>query len=290
MKLLITGATGFVGRHVAQASLAKGHQVTGIVRSSDQAKTLKAQDIESVVSDLSETDLLRQLTRASDGVVHAAAANSPDWEETNHRVVTTFLDALEDTGKPLAMQGGTMVFGDTGASPLAEEAATFNGPPPLQGRIALERQFLEASQRGIRPLMIYGSYVYGGSGAAIPSIMKAAAQSSGYSAYVGEGANGWASVHIRDWADLFVLALENPQAQGAYFAATEVNSLKEIATIIDEATEQSSGTRSVSPEQAQALWSFFSQPLSFMNQRFSAEKAITTLGWHPKYSLEASTL
>ncbi len=290
MNILITGVTGFVGSHVAQALLEKGHEVTGLVRHDEEVAALEKQGIHPAVGELADIELLKSLALASDGVVHAAASNVPGWEETNQQVVSTLLSTLRGTGKPVAMQGGTMVFGDTGATLLDEDTASFNPPPPMQGRVTLERRFLAAEQQDIRSLIIYGSYVYGGAGAAIPSIMKAAAQSHGYSAYVGEGHNAWASVHIQDWASLFVLALEQPQALGPYFAAAEVHSLKEIATMVNQATDNSSGVQSVTPEQAGELWSFFAQPLSLMNQRFSGEKAKKTLGWQPEHSLGATTI
>lgn len=290
MKFFITGVTGFVGSAIAKALVKRGHEVIGLIRNEAKAAELRSWSVQAVTGALTDEALLKEQVAACDGVVHAAAGNSPDWVSLNRQVISTLLTALEGTHKPIAMQGGTMVFGDTGLREITEEALVYQAPPPLQAQAELEQWLLSAQERGLRPLIIYGSFVYGAPGAMIPGIMKRAAQKNGYSAYVGEGTNLWSSVHIGDWADLFVLALESQDAAGQYLAATETHSLQEIAGLIQQVTPASTELRAVAPDWGEANWGFVARPLSFLNQAFYAKRAKEELHWAPQYRLSHHTL
>ena len=75
MKALVTGANGFLGRHVVAALLARGHQVRAVVRDPASLEGCEwASQVEIVRADLRSA---RQLEPAFDGVdvlVHLAAA------------------------------------------------------------------------------------------------------------------------------------------------------------------------------------------------------------------------
>ena len=82
MKLLITGAAGFIGSHLAETLLAQGHQVIGIDNFLDYyPRWMKEKNLEGVrtipgfefiEADLLETDLVG-LVRPLEGVIHLAA-------------------------------------------------------------------------------------------------------------------------------------------------------------------------------------------------------------------------
>jgi len=75
MRILVTGADGFIGRHVVRAALARGHRVRAVVR---QARSPEKLDPESkadrVVQDLREPGSLARHLVGTDAVVHCAAA------------------------------------------------------------------------------------------------------------------------------------------------------------------------------------------------------------------------
>lgn len=77
MKIFLTGATGYVGQAVIRALRTRGHEVSGLVRSSEGAKQLLEQSVAPVMGDLTNLDLLREHSRASEGVVHTAFQFSP---------------------------------------------------------------------------------------------------------------------------------------------------------------------------------------------------------------------
>jgi NAD(P)-dependent dehydrogenase (short-subunit alcohol dehydrogenase family) len=73
MKLLLTGATGRVGRHLLPRLLVQGHDVRAVARSEDAAAHVKAAGAEPVLADLLDPDGYRAALRGRDAVVHLAA-------------------------------------------------------------------------------------------------------------------------------------------------------------------------------------------------------------------------
>jgi nucleoside-diphosphate-sugar epimerase len=69
--LLITGASGFIGRHVAQEALTRGYRVTGV----DRAER-RQDDIEFVRADIRDRDRMLEVMTGKERVVHLAAVTS----------------------------------------------------------------------------------------------------------------------------------------------------------------------------------------------------------------------
>lgn len=66
----MTGATGFVGRHLAALLVRRGHVVRALVRSPGRARPLEAPALELVPGDLGERPALDRLARGADAIVH----------------------------------------------------------------------------------------------------------------------------------------------------------------------------------------------------------------------------
>jgi len=73
MKIFLTGATGFVGHHVAKALAAEGADLRLLVRKTSNLKNLEGIAGDSVVGDLAEPESLRSAMTGVDAVVHVAA-------------------------------------------------------------------------------------------------------------------------------------------------------------------------------------------------------------------------
>lgn len=77
MKALVTGANGFLGRHVVEALLAKGHGVRALVRPAAQLESLGwPDDVEVVRADLRTAPELESAFAGIEVLVHLAAAVS----------------------------------------------------------------------------------------------------------------------------------------------------------------------------------------------------------------------
>jgi 2-alkyl-3-oxoalkanoate reductase len=88
MKLLITGASGFIGRYVVAAALRKGYDVRAVVRSARNPLPWPSHpQLEVIHLDLQETDRLPAALSEIDTVVHLAAVMSGTLEEQRQGTV-----------------------------------------------------------------------------------------------------------------------------------------------------------------------------------------------------------
>lgn len=217
MKVFLTGATGYIGSVVAEKLQLAGHHVTGLSRSGASAATLNSRGIQVIRGDLRDTVVLTDAARAADGVINAAFDFNPqDFPATaalEQQVVTTLVDALEGSGKPLIFTSGTGMLGDTG-NVIFDEETTLLVPEgdagwATRGRLRNEGAVLGAS--GIRGMVLRAPHVYGRSdGHNLITALRAAGRATGAVPYaMGSGQNQWSFVHVDDLADLYVLALEH---------------------------------------------------------------------------------
>lgn len=97
--VLVTGATGFIGRRLAERLVTEGHRVRLLVRGSDKVAPELRRAAEIVVGDLADLDALRRAVQGASVIFHCAAnVNTWDrWEAyyaTNVAGVRNLLDAV----------------------------------------------------------------------------------------------------------------------------------------------------------------------------------------------------
>jgi dihydroflavonol-4-reductase len=73
VKVFITGATGFVGSHVAQELSRRGAELRILIRSTSKLENLAGLPAETVTGDLLQVDALRSAVSGCDAVMHVAA-------------------------------------------------------------------------------------------------------------------------------------------------------------------------------------------------------------------------
>lgn len=122
MKVLLTGAAGFIGQHIAEAAVEAGHQVTGVDAMLPQAHGATAALPEHVVrADIRESRDLDRLLDGTDVVCHQAATvgngvdaqDLPGYASHNDLGTAALLAAMSRTGvRRLVMASSMVVYGD----------------------------------------------------------------------------------------------------------------------------------------------------------------------------------
>jgi dihydroflavonol-4-reductase len=121
-RILVTGASGFVGRQVAQLLLDRGDRVVALVRDAKRVGDLADSGAEVVEDDHADVGRLAALLHDVDGAIHAAGSyrvgirkeeRGAMWD-ANVGVTTRFLDAAELARTPRIVYVSTVnVFGNT---------------------------------------------------------------------------------------------------------------------------------------------------------------------------------
>nr|BFE86273.1 NAD-dependent epimerase/dehydratase family protein [Planobispora longispora] len=200
MKVLVLGATGYIGSAVAGRLAERGHEVVALVRpKAGESRTVPGA-AEVRYGDL--TDPASLDVAGVDAIVHATA---PSGDEA---VELAAVDALLAGGAKLVYTSGIWVLGP-GAS---DEGSATNPVPLVRFRAAVERRVLDGGGIVIRPGVVYG----GGGG--IPASLVATAAAHGRGRYVAVAGRepSWPTVHVDDLADLYVTVVERG-GSGAVF-------------------------------------------------------------------------
>jgi nucleoside-diphosphate-sugar epimerase len=234
MRIFVTGASGWIGSAVVPELISAGHQVLGLARSDTSAKAVAGLGAEVLRGDLNDTDVLREGTLDSDGVIHLAfvvPSVSEAATRTDAKAIETFVTGLAGSGKPLLISGATLVTPGRPATERDELIAA----GPIAARIANMKAALAAAERGIRSCLVMLPRSVHGQGERhgfVPQLI-AAARDKGVCGYAGDGASRWPAVHVKDAASLYRLAIEQAPA-GAVLNAVgdEGVPVREIAEAI----------------------------------------------------------
>ncbi|MEM7665831.1 MAG: NAD-dependent epimerase/dehydratase family protein [Pseudomonadota bacterium] len=280
MKIAISGATGFVGSAAARCASERGHKLIRILRPGSGK-----QGSEDICADLEDADCLSELASRVDAVIHCAASDDPAFLPISQAAIDAFIKGLPPGGR-LAMHSGSVVFGDTG--PEAEANPAFSPPPPLKEKTAFDQHVLKPGRTDIYTRVVYGSFIYGGEGAAIPSVMIRTAMKTGSALFFDQGEQVWSTAHVSDFSTLLVDAVESEAPENiCLFAAGRAVQLKPVADIIGQVLGVPS--RPVCSDEEAGLFGPFAGPLT-MNQHFSSETTRQLVRWYPELSDEAVSI
>jgi len=237
VRVLVTGATGYIGSAAAGALLNRGHQVFGLARSGRSATTLRDQGVEPLMGDFGDPGSLGAAVAAADPhvVVSAAslgasAGDNPVSFARDRDAVRAIQAALSRPDQALVFTSGSAVFGVFNGGeatatvydeesrlplPVSTFAPSSAGVYPLlvagfgqamAARVETERIVL--GHLGSRGIVIRPGLVYGRGGSYdIPAII-ARGRVRGRAGHFGSGATTHSYIHLDDLAELYCLAVE----------------------------------------------------------------------------------
>jgi nucleoside-diphosphate-sugar epimerase len=279
MKIFVTGATGFIGSAIVRELIDAGHQVLGLSRSDTRAKALIAAGAQVHRGDLQDLESLRSGAAVTDGVIHTGFihdfSNFAENCEIDKRAIEALGSVLEGSERPLLVTSGLARVAE-GRTPTEEDAALPPSPAYPRASEATAEMLL---RRGVRVSVVRLPQVHNTIKQGLITFAIAVAREKGVSAYVGDGLNRWAAVHLLDTAHLYRLVLEKQEAGARYHAVAEEGVLvRDIAEAIGRGMKVP--VVSKSPEEAAAHFGWLGMFIG-LDLTGSSVQTQRTLGWRP---------
>ncbi len=238
MKCFVTGATGFLGSHVARRLLARGAELRLLVRSTSRTDNIEGLAAEQVVGDLRDVESLRKGMAGCGFVFHVAAdyrlwsPNRQELYDSNVEGTRNILQAARDTGVRRVIYTSsvaTMGFGNNGR--LTDESSSVALSNMIgdykRSKFMAERLVIEAGQAGQNIVMVNPTTPIGErdirptpTGRIVVDFLRRK-----FPAYVDTGLN---LVDVVDCAEGHLLAMEKAVPGERYILGGENLTLKQV--------------------------------------------------------------
>lgn len=266
MKVLVTGASGYIGSGVARALHDAGHEVHGLAHDHDTEIAIRRSGWTPAAGDLVDTAGLERLAAGFEAVVHAANSGGPDAGTTDTRATRALLGGLARRGGVLVYTSGAWVLG----AGRTDETSTPRPAELVAWRASLEGEVLGAGG-GVRGVVVRPGIVYG-RGGGIPAMVA-----RGDLPVIAPGTQRWPLVHADDLAQLYVRALRAP-AGSVLHGVSATMTMAELG-LLAEAAGGAAATR-VTLEEARERFGVFADAL-VLDQDVSAVATRRATGWEP---------
>ncbi len=240
MRVLVTGATGFVGYHIALALVARGHELRVFARNLEKAERLfrSLREIEVAVGDITDAGAAHAALAGMDAVLHAAAtisfsrASADAQRDANLAGVRNVVGGAAERGLGaiLYVSSLTTLFDPRGPDPTEESPVIAQQNPYARAKAAAEQHVRQLAAEGAPIATVYPNAVIGPDD---PGWSESVAALRGFMSRCLRSSGGVGFVDVRDLAALQVALLEGGQP-GRYLVGGQFLSYDEIAAELEE--------------------------------------------------------
>jgi 2-alkyl-3-oxoalkanoate reductase len=225
--ILVTGGTGFLGRHVVRRLIAQGYAVRVLARKLAQVDPLVAQGAEIFWGDVADPESFDAAFSRCDAVVHLAAGTSGSEKDSLTATLQGTRNLLDlcRRHRParLVYISSCSVYGvaDLARDAVVAETASLERFPDRRGTYSASKQqaeqdVVEFMKAGDVPVVVLRpGTIYGPGGDLFTGMLGFSAGST--FVVIGNGRFVLPFVHVDNLADAIVRSLEKPEAAGEIF-------------------------------------------------------------------------
>ncbi|MBI4423383.1 MAG: NAD(P)-dependent oxidoreductase [Elusimicrobia bacterium] len=289
MRILLTGATGFVGGHISRRLLAGGHELLALTRTPPRTAARERTSLSWLAGDLRDVGRVkgRLAAFAPEACVHAGWEGIPDFSEELSRANLScsidLLDALfnETPCRRLLVTGSCAEYGRASGPCVESSPCESTSFFAWAKRALFDYASMLGRRRSAEVLWFRIFYAYGPGqrrGALIPSLVDAFQR--GRPPEVANPLNANDFIHVEDVAEAFASAIDRTPEAGIYnLGSGRATSVLDVCRIAEELVTGSTRVcDALSPGAGQA------EPCRFWAD---THKTRAELGWTPSIDLRS---
>ena len=243
MKVLVTGASGFLGSHIAEQLTREGHEVRALVRRSSKREFLETlKGLEFAYGGVEDAEKVAEAVKGVDAIIHSAglvkARNPGEFRTTNVTGTKNLLDSAEAHAPRLKRFVFVSSLAAAGPSPDGKPVDRTKDPTPVThyGRSKLEAERVALAMKDRLPITILRpAAIYGPRDNEIFAVFQSVHR--GVLPTIGDGTNTLSMIYGADCADACVKALfaEVPSGSIYFVDDGEVYRLRQMLEGIEGA-------------------------------------------------------
>ena len=254
MAILVTGATGFLGSHVARKLVERGERVRILLRKTSRTSNIKDIDAERAYGDILDIDSVKEALKGCDTLYHVAgivSSRKSDYrrmEEINVKGTFNVLSsALEAGVKKAVYTSSVAAIGVDPGGGIANEKTPFTLEPMsiqyINTKYYAEKEALKFYEKGLPLVIVNPSVVIGAGDIYLSSTALIVWYCKRkFPGYMDGGVN---VVDVEDVAEGHILAAEKGRVGERYILGNRNLSIKECFSILERITGIPSPKRKV---------------------------------------------
>lgn len=289
--MLVTGATGAIGRAVCRELVVHGYRVLGLVRT-EEAKARLPYAVVPILGDIRNPLAWETAIRNADAVVHLALPSThhagPVERDTAERDAQTFAEILDRLAtecrrhkKLLVHTFGALLYEPDAQGWVRETSPISSGKGYGVRHRVTHPVLVRHRKRGLKCISVNPAFVYGRGGWFEDGMLTP--MSAGKSTVIGEGAQTMHYIAASDAASGYRLAIENGLVGEDYLLADDrPTTLGEFTRLVAKEMGAPS-PKSIPEEDLIPILGAWTVEAYTTCPKVDSTKAREQLGWAPKY-------
>lgn len=249
MKVMLTGATGFIGGHLMRAILNEGHELSLLVRDEEKLERMKSlhkieKDLTYTIGDMANERAISEALEGCDACVHAAAFTSLDPSQMDKALKVNgpgaklILDLAVGNGCDPVVHLSTMsvIFPPTGDRLSGDDPIQGGGNPYNASKAMAEEHARSMQKNGDPVQIIYPAGVTGPTDLGLNVLAANLAPTLQSEIMMSLSSGGWCLLDVRDLGIAVAGILRAGRGPKRYVAAGTFMNWEEFHAIVTEVT------------------------------------------------------